>query len=146
LKQFTGEGFPVLTRRQEEILKLRSKGLSQTTVSKLLGTTRENVALIERRIRRRARRDLESLASYLKAISIATVVLEKGFTIREAVDLVIREADKVGVKLKATSTELAETIKVLGSAAENRTINKRLYVFIGREGELIVLIGELPLS
>ncbi|MCC6044985.1 MAG: Tfx family DNA-binding protein [Desulfurococcaceae archaeon] len=136
----------VLTRRQEEILKLRSKGLSQTTVSKLLGTTRENVALIERRIRRRARRDLESLASYLKAVSIATVVLEKGFTVREAVDLVIREADKVGVKLKATSTELAETIKVLGSAAENRTINKRLYVFIGREGELIVLIGELPLS
>jgi Tfx family DNA-binding protein len=146
LKQFTGEGFPVLTRRQEEILKLRSKGLSQTTVSKLLGTTRENVALIERRIRRRARRDLESLASYLKAVSIATVVLEKGFTVREAVDLVIREADKVGVKLKATSTELAETIKVLGSAAENRTINKRLYVFIGREGELMVLIGELPLS
>jgi Tfx family DNA-binding protein len=136
----------VLTRRQEEILKLRSKGLSQTTVSKLLGTTRENVALIERRIRRRARRDLESLASYLKAVSIATVVLEKGFTIREAVDLVIREADKAGVKLKATTTELAETIKVLGSAAENRTINKRLYVFIGREGELIVLIGELPLS
>jgi Tfx family DNA-binding protein len=136
----------VLTRRQEEILELRSKGLSQTTVSKLLGTTRENVALIERRIRRRARRDLESLASYLKAISIATVVLEKGFTIREAVDLVIREADKAGVKLKATTTELAETIKVLGSAAENRTINKRLYVFIGREGELIVLIGELPLS
>jgi Tfx family DNA-binding protein len=136
----------VLTRRQEEILKLRSKGLSQTTVSKLLGTTRENVALIERRIRRRARRDLESLASYLKAVSIATVVLEKGFTVREAVDLVIREADKAGVKLKATSTELAETIKVLGSAAENRTINKRLYVFIGREGELIVLIGELPLS
>lgn len=136
----------MLTRRQEEILKLRSKGLSQTTVSKLLGTTRENVALIERRIRRRARRDLESLASYLKAVSIATVVLEKGFTVREAVDLVIREADKAGVKLKATTTELAETIKVLGSAAENRTINKRLYVFIGREGELIVLIGELPLS
>lgn len=136
----------MLTRRQEEILKLRSKGLSQTTVSKLLGTTRENVALIERRIRRRARRDLESLASYLKAVSIATVVLEKGFTIREAVNLVIREADKAGVKLKATSTELAETIKVLGLAAENRTINKRLYAFIGREGELIVLIGELPLS
>ena len=133
-----------LTRRQEEILKLRSKGLSQTTVSKLLGTTRENVALIERRIKRKAKRDLESLTSYLKAVSTVTVSLEKGYTIKDSVDLVMREADRANVKLKTTSTELAEVIKVLGSATEKGTISRSLHLFIGREGDLIVLTGELP--
>lgn len=133
-----------LTRRQEEILKLRSKGLSQTTVSRLLGTTRENVALIERRIRRKAKRDLESLTSYLRAVSTVTVSLEKGYTIKDSVDLVMREADRANVKLKTTSTELAEVIKVLGSATEKGTISRSLHLFIGREGDLIVLTGELP--
>lgn len=133
-----------LTRRQEEILKLRSKGLSQTTVSRLLGTTRENVALIERRIRRKAKRDLESLTSYLRAVSTVTVSLEKGYTIKDSVDLVMREADRANVKLKTTSTELAEVIKVLGSAIEKGTISRSLHLFIGREGDLIVLTGELP--
>lgn len=133
-----------LTRRQEEILKLRSKGLSQTTVSKLLGTTRENVALIERRIRRKAKRDLESLTSYLRAVSTVTVSLEKGYTIKDSVDLVMREADRANVKLKTTSTELAEVIKVLGSATGKGIISRSLHLFIGREGDLIVLTGELP--
>ena len=51
----------MLTRRQEEILRLRARGLSQTAVSRMLRTTRENVALIERRVRRRALRSLEFL-------------------------------------------------------------------------------------
>jgi hypothetical protein len=134
----------VLTRRQEEILRLRARGLSQTAVSRMLRTTRENVALIERRVRRRAWRSLELLISYLRAVSAATVALEKGVTVREAVRMVMDGADRSGVKLTVTSTELGEVIRVLGLAVDGERLGRRLYVFVGYNGNLTVLIGELP--
>jgi Tfx family DNA-binding protein len=134
----------MLTRRQEEILRLRAKGLSQTAVSRMLRTTRENVALIERRVRRRAWRSLGLLTSYLRAVSAATVTLEKGVTVREAVRMVIGEADRSGVKLTVTSTELGEVIRVLGLAVDGERLERRLHIFIGYNGSLTVLVGELP--
>jgi len=134
----------VLTRRQEEILRLRARGLSQTAVSRMLRTTRENVALIERRVRRRAWRGLELLISYLRAVSATTVTLEKGVTVREATRMVMDEADRSGVKLTVTSTELGEVIRVLGLAVDGERLGRKLYVFVGYNGNLTVLIGELP--
>jgi Tfx family DNA-binding protein len=134
----------VLTRRQEEILRLRARGLSQTAVSRMLRTTRENVALIERRVRRRAWRSLELLASYLRAVSATTVTLEKGVTVREAMRMVMDGADRSGVKLMVTSTELGEVIRLLGLAVDGERLGRRLYVFVGYNGNLTVLIGELP--
>ena len=134
----------MLTRRQEEILRLRARGLSQTAVSRMLRTTRENVALIERRARRRAWRSLELLISYLRAVSATTVTLEKGVTVREAMRMVMDEADRSGVKLTVTSTELREVIRVLGLAVDGERLERRLYVFVGYNGNLTVLIGELP--
>jgi Tfx family DNA-binding protein len=134
----------VLTRRQEEILRLRARGLSQTAVSRMLRTTRENVALIERRVRRRAWRSLELLISYLRAVSATTVTLEKGVTVREAMRMVMDGADRSGVKLTVTSTELGEVIRVLGLAVDGERLGRRLYVFVGYNGNLTVLIGELP--
>jgi Tfx family DNA-binding protein len=134
----------VLTRRQEEILRLRARGLSQTAVSRMLRTTRENVALIERRVRRRAWRSLELLISYLRAVSATTVTLEKGVTVREATRMVMDGADRSGVKLTVTSTELGEVIRVLGLAVDGERLGRRLYVFVGYNGNLTVLIGELP--
>lgn len=134
----------MLTRRQEEILRLRARGLSQTAVSRMLRTTRENVALIERRVRRRAWRSLELLTSYLRAVSATTVTLEKGVTVREAVRMVMDGADRSGVKLTVTSTELGEVIRVLGLAVDGERLGRRLYVFVGYNGNLTVLIGELP--
>jgi Tfx family DNA-binding protein len=134
----------VLTRRQEEILRLRARGLSQTAVSRMLRTTRENVALIERRVRRRAWRSLELLTSYLRAVSATTVTLEKGVTVREATRMVMDGADRSGVKLTVTSTELGEVIRVLGLAVDGERLGRRLYVFVGYNGNLTVLIGELP--
>ncbi len=134
----------MLTRRQEEILRLRARGLSQTAVSRMLRTTRENVALIERRVRRRAWRSLELLISYLRAVSATTVTLEKGVTVREAMRMVMDGADRSGVKLTVTSTELGEVIRVLGLAVDGERLGRRLYVFVGYNGNLTVLIGELP--
>jgi Tfx family DNA-binding protein len=134
----------VLTRRQEEILRLRARGLSQTAVSRMLRTTRENVALIERRVRRRAWRSLELLTSYLRAVSATKVTLEKGVTVREAMRMVMDGADRSGVKLTVTSTELGEVIRVLGLAVDGERLGRRLYVFVGYNGNLTVLVGELP--
>ena len=134
----------MLTRRQEEILRLRARGLSQTAVSRMLRTTRENVALIERRVRRRAWRSLELFISYLRAVSATTVTLEKGVTVREAMRMVMDGADRSGVKLTVTSTELGEVIRVLGLAVDGERLGRRLYVFVGYNGNLTVLIGELP--
>jgi hypothetical protein len=58
--------------------------------------------------------------------------------------MVMDEADRSGVKLTVTSTELGEVIRVLGLAVDGERLGRRLYVFVGYNGNLAVLIGELP--
>ncbi|MEM1619369.1 MAG: Tfx family DNA-binding protein [Fervidicoccaceae archaeon] len=126
-----------LTERQIEVLRLRLRGLTQEKVAEALGTSRENVSVIEKRAREKLRLALETLEIFLELSSTAVVELEEGVGVEEAALSVFRAADEVGVKLKETFTEVVEALR-RASASKGASLGRRLRVYVRRDGFVVV--------
>ncbi|MEM4631355.1 MAG: Tfx family DNA-binding protein [Acidilobaceae archaeon] len=125
------------TKRQAEVLKLRSMGLTQREVAKALGTTRENVAMLEKRALENAEKALKVFRNYLKALSSFSEIFARGENIEEASKKVFRKGNEVGIKIKPTQPQLAEVLRILGDG--KTVLTRPLEVFVLKDGSVVVL-------
>jgi len=101
----------LLTDRQIEVLRLRALGYTQKRVAEQIGTTRENVVLIERRARlnvERARATLDSLKHSGLAVSVQ---IPKGTHLVDVPRMVLNRANRAKIKLGANFTRIYEDIR-----------------------------------
>ncbi|MEN2999747.1 MAG: Tfx family DNA-binding protein [Acidilobaceae archaeon] len=127
-----------LTRRQLEVLRLRLQGHTQATVASNLKTTRENVAVVERRARRNVQRALHTLLAYLELSSKTKVELKRGESATVAAKRVLREASSLGIKLKDHLPELAQLLLKVSGGEEGK-LKRDLLVFISAGGSVSVV-------
>lgn len=119
-----------LTQKQVEVLKLRAMGYTQEDVAKILGTSRENVTIIERRARLNVIRAVETLLAYLEASSLVHLTLPRGTTVREAAKTLLREASGVGVKLRESFSEVANLIETLSGGVEDGRLSGDVTAYV----------------
>jgi len=101
----------LLTPRQTEVLRLRAQGLTQKRIADQIGTTRENVVLIEGRARlniERARATLESLKHSGLAIAVE---IPRGTHLVDIPRLVLNRANRARIRLGANFTRIYEDIR-----------------------------------
>jgi hypothetical protein len=101
----------LLTDRQIEVLRLRALGYTQKRVAAQIGTTRENVVLIEARARsniERARATLESLKHSGLAVSVE---IPRGTHLVDIPRMVLNRANRAKIKLGANFTRIYEDIR-----------------------------------
>lgn len=101
----------LLTPRQIEVLRLRGQGYTQKRVAEQIGTTRENVVLIESRAKQniqRARKTLESLRHSGLAVSVE---IPKGTHLVDIPRIVLNRANRAKIKLGANFTRIYEDIR-----------------------------------
>jgi len=101
----------LLTDRQIEVLRLRALGYTQKRVAAHIGTTRENVVLIEARARsniERARATLENLKHSGLAVSVE---IPKGTHLVDIPRMVLNRANRAKIKLGANFTRIYEDIR-----------------------------------
>ena len=101
----------LLTDRQIEVLRLRALGYTQKRVAEQIGTTRENVVLIEARARsniERARATLESLKHSGLAISVE---IPTGTHLVDIPRMVLNRANRAKIKLGANFTRIYEDMR-----------------------------------
>ncbi len=101
----------LLTGRQVEVLRLRALGYTQKRVAEQIGTTRENVVLIEARARmniERARVTLEGLKHSGLAVSVQ---IPKGTHLVDIPRMVLNRANRAKIKLGANFTRIYEDIR-----------------------------------
>jgi Tfx family DNA-binding protein len=101
----------LLTERQIEVLRLRAQGYTQKRVAELIGTTRENVVLIESRARsniERARITLNSLKHEGLAVAVE---IPKGTHLIDIPRMVLNRANRAKIKLGANFTRIYEDIR-----------------------------------
>lgn len=101
----------LLTPRQMEVLRLRAQGYTQKRIAEQIGTTRENVVLIEARARlniERARTTLESLKHSGLAV---TVEIPKGTHLVDIPRMVLNRANRAKIRLGANFTRIYEDIR-----------------------------------
>ncbi|MEM4698272.1 MAG: Tfx family DNA-binding protein, partial [Acidilobaceae archaeon] len=82
-----------LTIKQLEVLKLRAQGYTQDNIADIMKTTRENIAVIERRAKSNLIRAIETIVSYIESVSLAKVEIKKGENTYIAVKRILREAN-----------------------------------------------------
>lgn len=101
----------LLTQRQIEVLRLRALGYTQKRVADQIGTTRENVVLIEGRARlniERARATLDNLKHQGLAVSAE---IPRGTHLVDIPRIVLNRANRAKIKLGANFTRIYEDIR-----------------------------------
>ncbi|MDS0256971.1 Tfx family DNA-binding protein [Thermoplasmatales archaeon AK] len=130
----------LFTDKQIDIMRLLSEGKSRLEVAEHIGTTVQNVMILERRFNRNAEiaanslkllRDLDFAAS--AKITAGTHLLDAGMT-------VIRVADSMGISLRHNAVTLVSEIRsYLGGDVRKGIINREIEVLILPSGNILVL-------
>jgi Tfx family DNA-binding protein len=95
-----------------QVLKLRSRGITQDRVARQLKTTRENVSILESRARRnikRAKATIEILEDLGMAIRIT---IKPETPVLEISNIILKKADDANVRLQFDCVDLLEKIKM----------------------------------
>ncbi len=131
----------LLTSRQAEVLKLRRRGLSQQEVAEVLGTTRSNVSILEKRAIANVNRARATLREWTMIQAPVSVAVPAGTDLFEVPALVFDQADRSGIKLDAGSVDIVVQIRSKApTALKKRVILRDLQVAVTDDG--IVLVRE----
>ncbi len=100
-----------LTERQMQILRLRKDGMKQGEIASRLGTTRQNIAILEGR----AVKKIEEAAMTLQMLetqgTVCVTGIPAGTHILDAARMIIDEADRNGIRLKGNMVDLVSWLK-----------------------------------
>lgn len=133
--------YGLLSELQYRVLQLRiGKGLTQKEVAKILGTTRENVVIIEKRAKRNIKLAEETIRVYKLLLCAKKVTIEPGTHLVDVPSIIVRAGDSVGVKLKANFTKIYDEIRFGARDCISGTkVVKPFAVAIYRNGDIEVI-------
>jgi len=127
-----------LTEKQLRILELRARGYKQREIAELLGTSRENVAILEKRARENVEKARRTIVAF-ERLSPVRVVLEEGEELFQAPEKILRAADRHGIKVVHNRTSLIGLLRRHGgSRIQGNRIAGRIGVSILRSGRIVV--------
>ena len=101
----------ILTPRQWRILQLRATGLTQSQVAKRLGTSRENISIIEHRAHANVRAAKATLAAMEQLSESKEIIIPSGTSIFEAVSMILLRADVLRIKLRISADSILAAIR-----------------------------------
>jgi len=131
----------LLTRRQVAVLKLRRQGLSQQEVAEILGTTRSNVSILEKRALQNVFRARATLREWTMIHAPISITVPAGPDLFDLPGLVFQEADRAGIKLEIGSVDIVVQIREKApEALRKRVVVRDLEVAVTEDG--LVLVSE----
>lgn len=130
----------VLTKRQNEVLKLRSEGHSQEEIAQKFGQTKQNISAIERM----ARTNVKKAENTIKFVRLLKAPV--WFTVDEKTDLdaVVRRifAEADSARIHVAHDRLALATKIREEAVDkikHRLVLRGFEIGITSEGEIIII-------
>lgn len=127
-----------LTERQFEVLKLRAQGLTQEEIARILGTSRENVSVLEKRAKEKVKRARETIRAF-ESLNPVKIVLPQGLNLFSAPKVVFHKADIHGIKVRYNSTALIGIIRrKAGDKIAVNTIAEPVEIRLLRNGDVII--------
>ncbi|MGQ4556709.1 Tfx family DNA-binding protein [Halobellus sp. GM3] len=129
----------VLTRRQAEVLALRERGLRQSRIASMLGTSRANVSSVESSARRNVEKARETVAFAEALAAPVQVSVEEGTDLYDVPKQVYDACDAAGVKANRTAPELMKSVSdAAGDAVQGREVREPLLVGVTASGRVQV--------
>lgn len=129
----------ILTRRQAEVLALRERGVRQTVIADLLGTSRANVSSIEASARSNVAKARETVAFAEALTAPVQVDVAAGTDLYDVPKLVYDACDEAGVKVNHTAPDLMKRVSdAAGDAVQGREVRDAILVGVTSEGSVRV--------
>lgn len=129
----------MLTDRQLEVLRLRSQGRSQQEVADILGTTRSNISILEKRAHQNIARAEETLRQWMMIRAPIAMRVSAGTDVFDIPEMVFQAADKKGLQLPMTSLDIIEQLRLKAPKLfKKRAVPKDIDVYATKDGELLV--------
>ena len=128
-----------LTPRQISVLRLRREGLSQQEVAEMLGTTRSNVSILEKRALQNVERARATIRDWMAIKAPISIKVQKGTDVFDIPGQIFKEADKIGLRVPLSSVDLIAKLKVeVTHAFRGRIICQEIEIFVSENGEVLV--------
>ncbi len=128
-----------LTEIQLDVLRFRLAGLTQEEVAIRLGTTRQNISLVERRARRNLEKAEETMAAYRRLRTVVSVTLPPMTHLVDVPRKLIDAADSVGVRIGGDFSRVYSGLREsAGSSISGTRTVKPIRVDILDDGEVFV--------
>ena len=133
----------LLTKTQLKVLKLRLNGYTQKEIAEVFGTSRGDIAIIEKRAWQNIKLAEETLKIYKMLQTVAKAVIDSGTHLVDIPRLVISAADKVKVKLRANFTRIYDEIRFkTPDCIKGTKVIKPLVILILKNGDIEVMSVE----
>ncbi|BBE41461.1 Tfx family DNA-binding protein [Conexivisphaera calida] len=131
-----------LTERQLEILRMRRSGMSYDDIAKSIGTTKENVMILEKRAIRNIRLAKETLES-ASSIAGEEIVVPKGTRLVDVPPLVVNRANSSGVKLSVNMpTLMAQLSGALRGVVSDGVLVDDVKIYLLPDGSVSIISKE----
>lgn len=128
-----------LTERQIQVLRLRRRGMSQEEVAEILGTTRANVSILERRAMQNIDRALATLKQWMMIQAPVAVTIHEGTDLFAIPGVIFREADERGLKLPVNSIDILAGLKAIAPHLTRRRLTERSFdIYVTADGKIYV--------
>jgi HTH-type transcriptional regulator, fmd operon transcriptional regulator len=137
--QLKDDATSFLTERQIEVLKLRSKGRSQQDVANVMGTTRSNISILEKRAHQNISRAKTTLRQWMTIQAPISLKITAGTDVFDIPARIFQAADRMSIQLPATSLDII--VQLRREAPElfkKRSLLQNIEIYVTEDGELIV--------
>jgi Tfx family DNA-binding protein len=126
-----------LTYRQMEVLRLRKRGLTQEKVAKLLGTSRENISIIERNAYKVIWAAQATIEAFEALHEDGVLIIPSRTSIYDIPRLIFLRGDALGIKVKSDEHSILTLIKAKRKSRAYRLVSP-LTVKIKQDGQLLL--------
>jgi len=140
--------YGLLTELQYRVLELRlRRGLSQAEAARVLGTSRENVAIAEKRALRNIELAERTISAYRYLLRVAEVVVEPGTHLVDIPSMVVKAGDTANVKVAANFTRIYDEVRFKArDCIEGRRVVRPIRIAVLRDGSIEVVCEPSRLS
>ncbi|OPY51998.1 MAG: DNA-binding protein Tfx [Methanosaeta sp. PtaU1.Bin060] len=129
-----------LTKRQVQVLQLRSQGRSQQEVAELMGTTRANISKLERRAHQNIKMAERTIHDWMKIQAPISLSIPKGTDILHVPGMVFKAADLKGIHLPVNAIDLLVQLKTEAPFLFKReALPNDVEIFITIEGQILLI-------
>jgi hypothetical protein len=129
----------LLTERQLKVLKLRLQGLSQAEVAEMLGTTRSNISILEKRAHQNIARAERTLQQWMMIRAPISLQVKAGIDVFDLPGKIFEAADKRSLRLPVTSMDIIVQLRRKAPRIfKKRVLERDAQIFVTEDGEILV--------
>lgn len=129
----------MLTKKQIEILKLRSKGHSQSDIAKKLGTSRANVSAIEKSAWGNVKKAENALKIIDSIKAELHLTINKNTDLYDVVGIIYKKSNEKNIRIPYNGPMLTNIIAdKAGDQIRGRRIINELEIYVTEKGEIII--------